>query len=852
MNLSSKYTFVISFLFPFLMLFLPFGANADFSRHEKEGRDNADSQKLATLLDQLRWSTYKPELFFGIQPTIKDSLTLGIAWFGQNSLRDFPRKGSETLHYSYIVNDVRNYNLQTIEDLEANVSFNTSLSKTEDGWKAKIYGKTINNGIFSLIIYTTMGDNGQFNDIETVNTKIPEFFIDATDKTLGDFSLRIKSATKFKIPKTPLKNLIPEGEHIKPFETLSTRMDSSKLWSFISGVREVIQRFAQANFYKLSDYLQNIKDASKIPVPLLFKMSNNIEVPDPNAFAIKFNIQGEFAFEIIYKNENEGNTDTLTKNSKNDYKIDETETEAQIKKFDKKFNKIFMLENSNLDKNKITCAKRAFSNLMGGIGYFYGDEVIERVIESNVYKTPLKSSKEHGKPSQKIKIDQYDLDLEENETPLTEKPASKNAAIINNKDIGEDALLTATPNRSAFPRGFLWDEGFHQLLIGEFDNDLSIQILNGWLSTMDKDGWISREKIYGNEGRSRVPPEFQVQRNNIANPPALLFPILKFARKLKHRLVFYNGYRNYTEKEQIRQLLETGYYSPFPRSGIYLENPTTLGLNILLKFYNKLKIHYKWLNSTQFGNIYPHTLNRKLNTSYGYRWRGRTENHTFASGFDDYPRSLNVNEHELHLDLASWVAFTARSLSEIAEILEFDQESIEFKKDYTDIYKNLIELHWNKKEKMFCDLAVNGNGESEYVCHKGYVSLLPMLLGLLSPDSEYLKHTISLIKSKELWTDFGIRSLSNKSPYYEADENYWRGPIWINMNYLILHSLFNNYMMADGPLKHESRILYRDLRENIIGTVCNSFIKTGFFYEQYNQNTGQVLPQEVIPIASIL
>ena len=46
----------------------------------------------------------------------------------------------------------------------------------------------------------------------------------------------------------------------------------------------------------------------------------------------------------------------------------------------------------------------------------------------------------------------------------------------------------------------------------------------------------------------------------------------------------------------------------------------------------------------------------------------------------------------------------------------------------------------------------------------------------------------------KLNTGFGLSSISQDSPLYNQNkDSYWRGPIWININYLILRGLKKYY-----------------------------------------------------------
>ena len=131
-----------------------------------------------------------------------------------------------------------------------------------------------------------------------------------------------------------------------------------------------------------------------------------------------------------------------------------------------------------------------------------------------------------------------------------------------------------------------------------------------------------------------------------------------------------------------------------------------------------------------------------------------------------------------------------KTLKKIATLLEYSDDVTEYQTIETAIMRNIDDLHWSEKEKCYCDATIDDYEENVLVCHKGYISLFPFMTGLMEPKSDKLGHVLDLLgDEEELWSEFGIRSLSKKDEFYGTDENYWRGPIWMNMNYLALVQL---------------------------------------------------------------
>ena len=775
------------------------------------------------------WGTYKPNLYFSMKQKQKETPVFGLMWYGLKDnyfsskvdIGDILRHEcakTDKIKYYWPYHNGLDYAIEIIKDEENNAIFDIQNIKTnydinEQSWISVIKGKKIN-------------PNSKINKINNIGIilyfSLEEFSLDkkaifnGENIKISDTNYELKEM-RFGEEKEKFNIEITQGkEGIKYSQYQKYRKGYQYNWRVKQFVEESLKSnqeiYAKKNVtysYIPFDEMAKTKQPNIVAIQIVFSMSNLV---NDN-------------FEIVIRYSN-------NKNKKQETKDDiDILINKKREDFNNKFNEIFSLKNIEEIKNNKNyilneknseslqqMSKEALSNILGGIGYFHGS--IKQKQKNNIDENVIK----------------------------------------------EKGLFTATPCRSYFARGFLWDEGFHQLIISKWDIELSLDMVNTWLDTMNDQGWIPREQIRGTEAEAQVPSEFTEQDFYVANPPSLLFPIKYFA--------------------------EDYVYNKNKKSDLY-------GMKeILIKFYKKLKSWMNWFENTQKSG-------KNL-----YHWNMRNTEHNYPSGFDDLPRGMIPNDEENHLDLNIWLLELEKTLLLLSEF--FDKESINIyneniKERKTNIKNNLFDKELNiysdylgpqfkkikvKKysRKVFPYLWRNDNqcGEnalnpigtkaecnpysdspccSEYgwcgntpnhcncpKCHKsykleerkeykkkensfnphiGYINLFPIFFGDFSKNDlgDLFKY---LLDKNEFMSDYGIRSLVKNDLLYRTGDDYWRGKIWIQINYLTLRGLKKYFWDNDDVKK-----IYDKVRYGVINAVYKTWKKSHVFYENYDDITGE-------------
>ncbi|KAJ2905292.1 putative glycoside hydrolase family 63 protein [Zalerion maritima] len=744
----------------------------------------------------LLWGSYRPNLYFGVRPRLPHSVMAGLMWSRvekfedvQNNLRYTCEQHQGMAGYGWDEYDPRQGGIQTIHDAGNSIDITTSFVKIPGGnkggsWAARIKGVPRDGALDSLktMVMFYITQEGLGSTLEVVDTSDPTGFdgdvtLNGNSEDLGDYNIVITKGTgDHPPPDSHAHQAVRDGEKTV---VQSLNLPNEHLWQ---AKAVVFRQFKEG----LDNIVEKYGPEDAPPPYLSFQLENR---PAPgNVHMVQKFFQGEFEFDILFSSDSAGKGLTSRDVDREILTVSES--------FGERFSRIFALKTPyNADTYK-KFARSMFSNLIGGIGYFYGHHLVDRSYAP-----------------------EYDEEIEGFWEEAAEARARHEEALE-----GPFELFTSIPSRPFFPRGFLWDEGFHLMPIADWDIDLTLEIVRSWYNLMDDEGWIAREQILGAEARSKVPPEFQVQYPHYANPPTLFLVLDTFVDKLQKM----NGSLA-PPKESLSQGVTL--------ATAHLDNPE-VGLELLRQLYPLLKRQFNWFRRTQNGDIKSYDR-EAYSTKEAYRWRGRTVEHILTSGLDDYPRPQPPHPGELHLDLMSWMGMMTKSLINISSALGMPEEAESYKKVLNAIEHNLVDLHWSEEEGCFCDATIDDYEEHQLVCHKGYMSLFPFMTGLIKPDDSKMDKILDLISDKEeLFSLHGIRSLSKKSEFYGTNENYWRSPVWINMNFLTVQQL-QNLGQQEGPYQKRAQSLFNQLRENLVNTVFESWKETGFAWEQYNPETGE-------------
>ena len=197
-----------------------------------------------------------------------------------------------------------------------------------------------------------------------------------------------------------------------------------------------------------------------------------------------------------------------------------------------------------------------------------------------------------------------------------------------------------------------------------------------------------------------------------------------------------------------------------------------------------------------------------------------------TQNFSAFVRKMAIDGYVVRLELPE--------LKEMVSLLRYSSNNLnqltkrvhETGRIYDADLEDLRQTHerlWDAENGLYVDYDVVNHTRSKIQSSAGF---LPLLSG--APTPAMAKRLVATLKDPERFaTPFAVPSISRSQPeFYSKD--MWRGPVWININYLIARGL--------------ERYGFREEAETLIGSTMAElekfYFKYGTFFEFYDDRCG--------------
>lgn len=211
--------------------------------------------------------------------------------------------------------------------------------------------------------------------------------------------------------------------------------------------------------------------------------------------------------------------------------------------------------------------------------------------------------------------------------------------------------------------------------------------------------------------------------------------------------------------------------------------------------------------------------NRRKSEKELYSWHTNPElnNRCDESGMDNSSR-FDTESDLYAIDFCCFMANEARFMKKIAGELE-DSENKEFFDDwFNQIKEDINNTLWCQEDGFYYDYDIPN---SRYNKVSSVSSFLPVFSGVCNNEQADL--LVAHLKNEdEFGTAFPVPSISKKDVTFGTD--MWRGPVWLNYN----------YMIAEGLKNYGYNELSTEIVDKTLKIVNLWYERTGTVYEFYD------------------
>nr|BBH87153.1 glycoside hydrolase family 37 [Thermosporothrix sp. COM3] len=195
--------------------------------------------------------------------------------------------------------------------------------------------------------------------------------------------------------------------------------------------------------------------------------------------------------------------------------------------------------------------------------------------------------------------------------------------------------------------------------------------------------------------------------------------------------------------------------------------------------------------------------------------------HPWSSGLDNNPlwdQGLPVETPDLNAYLCLQYDYLAR----IAEVLERPDEAEQWRQKAGELAQRMIELRWDEEAGLF-----RAAHDGQLLAVRTPFNLFPLITGRMpAAIADCLVETLT--DERQFWGHHPVPTVAFDDPAFNP-LSMWRGPVWLNVNYLLIDGLFR----AGYPEQA------RELRRRTLELA----LAADDFYEYYHPLTGEKPPR---------